>query len=444
MTTTLARPVPASRVSSGVAQRPPLGWNSFDCFGWAVTEDEILANAEVMARRLKPFGWDYVVLDFCWYTEGGDANPNPHQSPDFTPRLNMDAYGRLLPDPVRFPSSARGGGLKSLADRIHAMGLRFGLHAMRGIPRQAVAANTPILGGGGACARDVAVTDNTCPWLNYMNGLDMARPGAQAYLDSLLALYAEWGVDYLKVDDLSFPYYATEIEAYRRAIDGCGRPMVFSTSPGATALEHAGHIARHASLWRICADFWDDWDALLPQFQRFADWTPHRRPGAWPDGDMLPLGRIGLRGPVGEPRYSRFTRDEQRTLMTLWAIGRSPLMMGGHLPDTDPFTWSLLTNAAVLRVNQYGTEEGQVRRDGDEIVWQSRDAENGARYFALFNIGDAPREVTADLGKRPMAPWRIRDCWAGGNVAVSDGVLRAEVPSHGAALFAVEAASSEA
>ncbi len=142
----------------------------------------------------------------------------------------------------------------------------------------------------------------------------MSKPGAQAYYNLVFTLLASWGVDFVKVDDISRAYDAArkaEIEGIRRAIDKTRRPMVLSLSPGETPLGEGKHVARHANMWRISDDFWDKWPELLAQFKRLHDWTPHRQPGAWPDADMLPLGEIDL-----GRRSTHFTADERCTMIT--------------------------------------------------------------------------------------------------------------------------------
>lgn len=367
------------------ADTPPMGWNSWDCFGTTVTEAQTKAQADFMAAKLKSHGWRYIVVDIQWYqptARGHDYIPDA--------KLAMDGYGRLMPAPEKFPSAASGAGFKPLADHVHSLGLKFGIHLMRGIPRQAVRQNTPILGGTHHAA-DVADTSSICSWNPDMYGVDIRRPGGQEYYDSLFALYAGWGVDFVKVDDISRPYdevQKLEIEAIRRAIAKTGRPIVLSLSPGETPLARGEHVAAHANMWRISDDFWDQWPQLLSQFKRLHDWTPHRRPGAWPDADMLPLGRVEF----GRP--TRFTRDEQFTLMSLWAIARSPLMHGGDMTQTDDFTLSLLTNDEVLAVNQRSSGNRQLFRTPDGLVaWVANAPETGDRYLALFNT----REAHADL-----------------------------------------------
>lgn len=365
------------------ADRPPMGWNSWDCFGTTVTEAQTRAQADVMATHLRPYGWEYVVVDIQWYEPHARGYGYREGA-----ELVMDEWGRLWPATNRFPSAAHGAGFKPLADHLHSRGLKLGVHLMRGIPRQAVQRNTPIKGTGWY-ARDIANTNSVCPWNPDMYGVDPRHPGAQAWYDSVFELLAAWGVDYVKVDDISRPYHdhEGEIECIRRAMDRCGRPMVLSLSPGETALTAGDHVVRHANLWRISDDFWDHWPALWEQFERLHQWTPFRGPGHWPDADMLPLGVLEF-----GTRTTRFTRDEQITLMTLWCIARSPLMFGGDLTRLDGWTFSLLTNREVLAVNQHSRNNRQLFRHDDLIAWIADVPNAPDRYLALFHA-PPPRQV---------------------------------------------------
>ncbi len=260
------------------APTPPMGWNSWDCFGVSVNEAQTKAQADVMAARLARFGWQYVTVDHQW------CEPQAHgfayrQEPEVT----HDEFGRLNPAPNRFPSSREGAGLRPLADYVHGRGLKFGLHLMRGIPRGVVGQNTPIRGTPFHAA-DIADTAHVCGWNGDMYGVDMTKPGAQEYYDSVFAMLAGWGVDLVKADDLSRPYAfrRAEIEAIRRAIDKTGRPMVLSMSPRETPVGEAAHAVRHANTWRVSDDLWDEWPLLLSQFERLRRWrgwpTRRRRP----------------------------------------------------------------------------------------------------------------------------------------------------------------------
>jgi alpha-galactosidase len=360
-----------------------MGWNSWDCYGPTVTEQEVKANADYMAAHLIKYGWQYIVVDIRWYVE----NTKTHGYNEKNPVIVMDEYGRLMPAVNRFPSSAGGKGFKPLADYIHSKRLKFGIHIMRGIPRLAVERNTPIWGST-ANAKDIYSTKNLCFWLGDMYTVDETKEGSQEYYNSLFNLYASWGVDFVKVDDLSRPYHKDEIEMIRKAIDGCGRSIVLSTSPGGTPLEYADHISSHANMWRIIDDFWDNWSQLNEHFSLFEKWILYTSPGHWPDGDMLPLGRIGIRAERGDNRMSMFTEDEQYTLMSLFLICRSPLMFGGNLQDNDEFTLNLITNEEALAVLNKSKNNRLLFRDGVKIVWTADDVNSHDKYAALFYTSD--------------------------------------------------------
>ncbi len=405
----------AQDAAAAVAATPPMGWNSWDCFATTVTEAQTKAQADVMADKLARSGWQYIVVDIQWYepqAKGFDYRKDA--------KLTMDEWGRLLPAPNRFPS-----GFKALADYIHRKGLKFGIHLMRGIPRQAVAQNTPVKGTN-VRAADIADTNSVCSWNTDMFGVDMTKPGAQNYYDSVFELIASWDVDFVKVDDLSRPYHKAEIEAIRRAMDKTGRPMVFSTSPGATPLEEGDHIRRHANLWRISDDFWDKWPELFAQFRRLRDWTPYRSPGRWPDADMLPLGTLEL-----GRRTTRFTPDEQYTMMTLWCMARSPLMIGADLTKLDEFTLSLLTNEEVLAVNQHSDGNRELfNRDG-WIAWVADVPDSKDKYLALFNT----RGETARVPVKLSGACRVRDLWQRQDLGEFKDEFAPEIASHGAKLY---------
>ena len=384
------------------ALRPPMGWNSWDCYGAAVNEEQLLGNAEYVRDNLKEYGWEYIVCDIQWYEPKATSNFYNN----FT-ELCMDEYSRLIPAVNRFPSSANGVGFKAIADKIHAMGLKFGIHIMRGIPRQAVHRNTPIKGTS-KTARDIASGFSVCAWNTDMYGVKHWEEGAQEYYNSLFELYASWGVDFVKVDDIANtefkphdPYSARgEIELIRNAIDSCGRAMVLSLSPGPAVISEAFHLSQNANMWRMTGDFWDHWDKLLNMFERCEKWADHVKVGSWPDCDMLPLGKISKNcSCLGDrDRYTNFTPDEQKTMLTLWAIFRSPLMLGGELRENRPEDLEIITNKDIIEINQYSSENRQLRRNRNEAVWTCLD-KDGNRVIALFNTSDEEREVSLELKK---------------------------------------------
>ena len=365
------------------ALTPPMGWNSWDCYGPSVKEAEVKANADYMAANLKQYGWEYIVVDIRWYVDNQTTGTyNSYATSTFI----YDSYGRYMPSPTRFPSAANGAGFKPLADYVHAKGLKFGIHIMRGVPRVAVTNSLPIKGSAKTAA-NIYTTADQCTWLQDNYTVLAAQDGAQQYYNSIFELYASWGVDFVKIDDLSRPYHLDEINLIRNAIDRCGRPIVLSMSPGETPVEQFSHVKTHANMWRTVDDFWDNWSQLNYQFNVCNKWAPYIAPGTWPDADMLPLGHLAIRGERGVDRQSLFTQDEQYTLMTLWSIFKSPLMFGGNLPDNSAFTKSLITNEEVLDMHHYSVNNRQFFNTDDQIGWTADDPKTGDKYVALFNNG---------------------------------------------------------
>lgn len=421
-------------------KKPPMGWNSWDCYGAGVTEDELLGNAEFMRDRLKQYGYQYVVCDIQWYEPAAKGNVYNNFAD-----LCMDEYSRLIPAVNRFPSSANGAGFKPIADKIHSMGLKFGIHIMRGIPRQAVHRNTRIYGTT-ARARDIASQFSLCPWNTDMYGVDTEKRGAEEYYDSLFKLYASWGVDFVKVDDIANTEFSTqnpysaekEIEIIRAAIDRSGRDMVLSLSPGPAPLNKAEHLSENANMWRISGDFWDRWDKLLNMFSLCEKWYPYVKDGSFPDCDILPLGKLCIDGSyMGDMgRDSGFTKEEQKTMMTLWAVFRSPLFFGGELRLTDNYTLSLVTNPEVINVNQNSEKPLFVYNKGGIAVWQTK-IEN-CTAVAVFNLSDEEKHYRlsfSDLGIENVRA--VRDLWARKDIPKCENDVAVSLKPHSSEFFEI-------
>ena len=415
------------------AKTPPMGWNSWDCYGAGVWQTDALANADYMAAHLKSHGWNIITIDIQWYEPL--AHTTEYRQGAI---LETDANGRLLPAPNRFPMTSESRSFKPIADYLHERGLKFGLHLMRGIPRQAVDRdNAPILGTPYHAA-DIADKSNVCRWNGDMYGVDMSKPGAQEYYDSVFAQLAAWDLDFVKVDDLAG--HTAEIQAVRKAIDRTGRPIVFSISPGGSSVERGEFISTHANMWRISGDFWDSWGALYAQFARLNSWTPFRGPGHWPDADMIPFGNVRAWTTNG---WTKFTRDEHYTLMTLWCIGRSPLILGGNLPMNDDFTLSLLTNDEVIAVNQNSVNNHQLFNTNNQAAWIAEVPGSNDKYLAMFNMSPPPPPPKsirisvqlADLGLAGSA--KVRDLWKHTDLGAVTGTISEEVNSHGAVLLRI-------
>ena len=412
-----------------IAQYPPMGWNSWDCYGAAVTEDIVRQNAEYMAKHLKDYGWAYVVVDIQWY----QPTAATHEYIPFAP-LCMDEYGRLMPAENRFPSAAGGAGFKPLADYVHSLGLKFGIHIMRGLPRQAAHQHLPILNSDKTCAQ-VANPNSICAWNPDMYGLKCDLPQAQDYYNSIFQLYAQWGVDFVKCDDIAreYPHCQREIELISTACRNCGRDMVLSLSPGAAPLEKAEHLKTWANMWRITDDFWDQWELLKAMFERAEKWCIHAGPGHWPDADMLPLG--ALRQCYGGNDWTHFTHQEQRTMMTLWCMMRSPLMMGGEMTKNDAFTLGLLTNAPLLEIQKTTWCAHPLYTTEEESAWVTPRKDGKGAYVALFNLSDKKRKVSVDAGAAGLTGIKAAtELWSG----KSCKKLSATLAAHDAAVWFVE------
>lgn len=416
-----------------LAPTPPMGWNSWLCYGPCVREEEVKANADYMAEKLKSHGWQYIVVDIQWY----EPNARAHGYNNFVP-LEMDSWGRLIPAVNRFPSAADGNGFKPLADYVHSKGLKFGIHIMRGIPRQAVKAKTPVKGVSYTAA-DIGDPNSTCGWLTDMYGVNPSHPGAQAYYDSIIQLYAQWGVDYIKCDDMSMPYYKEEVQLLRKAIDSYGQNIVLSLSPGPAPVGDANHLKANANLWRMSGDFWDNWRSLKETFGLCEHWMSKGGPGYWPDCDLLPLGRIGIRAEQGQDRRSNFTKDEQVTLMTMWSIFKSPLMFGGDMPSCDEWTLSLITNDEVMAVNQSGQNPRLLFRDGDKVAWISDVPASKDKYVALFNLNDKQAlDVSADFAKMGLTSrCQVKDLWTHKEIGAFESSFSIKINTHDAGLYRI-------
>ena len=419
------------------AATPPMGWNSWDCYGPTVQEHEVISNADYMAEYLKDYGWEYVVVDIRWFVE----NTKRHGYNQDDPRYVIDEYGRYLPASNKFPSAAGGKGFKELADYIHQKGLKFGIHIMRGVPRVAVEKKLPIKGTDGITADRIYTTENQCKWLKDNYTIVANKEGAQEYYNSIFELYAAWGVDFIKIDDLSAPiYHEDEIELIRNAIDHCGRPIVLSTSPGPTPIEAAEHVSSHANMWRMVNDVWDNWWHLAHLFDVSQQWFDYIQPGTWPDCDMIPLGRLSIRGERGDDRMTELTREEQYTLMTFFTIFRSPLFFGGDLPSNDEFTLSLLTNKEVLQMHAESSEVRTLYFKEDKLAIASRNERLNYTYLGLFNVSDSLsldlHVMLTDLGFTDEA--RVTDMWTGAGLGVISNVFVQNLPPHASGLYRLE------
>lgn len=418
------------------AKTPPMGWNSYDYYDTTVNEEQVKANADFMAAHLKEYGWEYVVADIQWYANGAGTKRDQFQYIPFDD-LEMDEYGRLQPSPARFPSSAGGKGFLPLADYVHGLGLKFGIHIMRGIPRKAAQEHLPVYGSS-FTADMTADPASICGWNPDMYGVRNNEAG-QAWYDSLIGMYAQWGVDFIKCDDICDSWLYPndsfngwfETKMLYRAIQKSGRNIVLSLSPGPAHIDRAWQYCKYANMWRITDDFWDNWELLYPMFARCELWQDHVKQGCYPDCDMLPLGNVG-KG-FGQERDTGLTKEEQKTMMTLWSFFKSPLMIGAELTKLDGWTMSLLTNKEILGRLKDSCKGTQIFRDEKKAIWKSVDQEDKSICVALFNLSDKEVRLSEALSEieEGMADTGFIDLWDNSRGTTEDGRITAVVPAHG-------------
>ena len=412
-------------MSNMLAQTPPMGWNSWDSYGLRINEQQFRENIDALATKLKPSGYIYAVIDEGWYM----VNPERRPTPDLL-KYAVDENGRFIPVTVRFPSALRNGrnaGFQDLAKSVHAKGLKFGVHIVRGIPRESVLRNLPIEGSAFK-AQDAADQNDACPWDPTSWGIKDTAAG-QAWYDSLLRQYATWGVDFLKVDCIAdHPYKASEIRQIKLAIQRSGRDILLSLSPGPTAIEHHAEVADLAQMWRISNDIWDIWIGnsdfpigIKNQFENAARWAQYAKPGNWPDADMLPVGELRPYPDVGPgPRHTRLTPAEQQTQLSLWAMARSPLIIGANLTLLDQDTLRLLCNTDILKIDQTATASRQVLHEGDLVIWTA-DLPGDQRALAAFNLGEKSIALDRPLAEFVSAgPHDIKNAWTGARLPAGD------------------------
>ena len=406
-------------MSKVLAQTPPMGWNSWDSYGLRINEQQFRHNVDALATKLKPFGYTYAVIDEGWYMVNPEDRPRPNLL-----KYAVDENGRFIPVTVRFPSALqnnRNAGFQEIANAVHAQGLKFGVHIIRGIPRESVVRNLPIEGSAFK-AQDAADQNDACPWDPTSWGIKDTAAG-QAWYDSLIRQYATWGVDFLKVDCIAdHPYKASEIRQINLAIQRSGRDIVLSLSPGPTAVEHHTEVGELAQMWRISNDIWDIWignsdfpNGIKNQFENAARWAQYAKPGNWPDADMLPVGELRPYPDVGPgPRHTRLTTAEQQTQLSLWAMARSPLIIGANLTLLDQDSLRLLCNTDILKIDQTATASRQVLHEGDLVVWTA-DLPGKQRALAAFNLGE--KAISFDLPLSDfvpsVGPYDVENAWTG-------------------------------
>ena len=417
----------SSAPTDPIVDAPLMGWNSFDSYGVYCHEKAAFDNMRVMAEQYKPYGYTYFTIDNGWFGEYKLRPGTMYAAEKHASDIRINEFGLLQPSKTYFPN-----GLSKLIDECHKLGLKFGVHLMRGIPRKAVELNTPIKGTN-YHARDIADTTSVCNWCLYNYGVDMSKPGAQEFYNSLIEQLADWGVDFIKYDDIvPFP---DEVEAVVKAIKNSKRNIVLSLSPGNELKENAFDTYHKADMLRVTGDIWDNRYGIFACFKAWKKWNSQQKEGFWIDMDMIPFGKLQLMSPKmegdenairlagkGNTRESELTPSEKRVFITLRALSASPLIIGGDLPTMDKYSYELLTNKHMLEANQNGIM-GHLVSEKDKVqIWSTPQKKGKGGWIGIFNLADEPTVVDTDLNvmtdKYPCK--KIYDVWNKKVIATSE------------------------
>lgn len=400
----------AGASDNGLSITPAMGWSSWSFVRRNPTAATIIAQANALkSSGLTASGYVYVNVDDFFQKCDGNG-------------FVVDGFGRWTVDTAKFP-----GGLKPVADRVHANGQKFGLYVTPGIPKNAVLANTPIEGTN-LRARDIA--DTTRSHKNYscrnMYYIDFAKPGAQAYIDSFARLYASWGVDYLKIDGVTVDT-PNDIKAWAAALRKTGRQINYALSNNMN-ISGAAMYKQYANSWRTQGDIecycppggggsagpsfpLTSWAKVSSRFTSAANWQPHAGVGGWNDLDSIQIGNGANNG---------ITTDQRRSHYTLWAMAAAPLLLGSDLTNLDPTDLTILKNPRLIAVNQDGVAARRILNSGAQQVWSKRER-NGDYIVALFNTGTSGNQtVSINWSTVGITSGRanVTDLWPGTNTGI--------------------------
>ncbi|MEQ8418715.1 MAG: glycoside hydrolase family 27 protein [Arenibacter algicola] len=421
----------SNSIGEVLAINPPMGWNSFDSYGVYLHEEAAMDNLEAFAQKLKPYGYEYFVMDAGWFGEFELREGTLFPAEKHAKIVNINEFGLLQPSETYFPN-----GLQPIIDRCHELGIKFGIHLMRGIPRLAAQRNT-IIKGTNIHAQEIIDTVNVCKWNPQNYGIDMSKPGAQEFYNSLINQLAAWGVDFIKYDDI-VPY-PEEVEAVTKAIAQNGRPIVLSLSPGNSVREDAINFYKKAHMLRVTSDIWDDQKGIDKCFSAWKKWQGNEQPGFWIDMDMIPFGQLQLMNPEpksaegkdqyeskedkenlvalaghGHTRWSNFSKDQMYTFITMRAMAASPLMMGGDLPTLDDFSFTLITNEEIIACNQNGIMGHLVYDKKNLEIWNTPKKGNENGWIGVFNRSKNAQSILptpTELGLSSDKEYALVDIW---------------------------------
>jgi alpha-galactosidase len=399
---------------------PFQGWNSYDCYGSHINYKLTNENLDAFIQKLKPSGYEYFVLDAGWFRHY-DLKPGEiWPSKGDKSHLNFDECGRLIPSEVLFPN-----GFKEIIEKAHKNGIKFGLHLMRGIPREVVKRNLPIKGTK-YFARDIADVNDTCVWSRQNYGIDMDKPGAKEYYNSVVELLSGWGVDFIKYDDIV--HKPKEINAVADAIEKSGRVIRLSISPGDDINPEYYATYQRADMIRISRDIWDLREDIQISFDQWDHMLPYADKGFWLDMDMIPFGHIRVNYPAtknnltagrGYDRMDYFSDAQKKSFITQRAMAASPLFMGGALTTSPKSVFELITEPNMLQCDQNGVTGKLVTRvqnySSKIDIWKTPHKTNPDEgWIGVFNRNpylDIIKFDKKELGLNPEMNYSLYDIW---------------------------------
>ena len=408
---------------------PPRGWNSFDCYMGGITEEQALANLEIFLKKLKPHGYEYFCLDAGWYADGDQKLHEQRIAARQFRTLNLDEFGRYIPSPVNFPH-----GLRTLADRCHENGIKFGLHMMRGLPLGAVERNTPVKDTP-YHARDIYDPDGACSWCQYWVAAKADHPGTLAFYKSEVEyLTEELEVDFIKLDDVV--EHPDHVTLFGEAVASVPRPVLLSLSPGGECCrENWETLEKYGNMVRITSDAWDHDETNLQKLQRWYEFQDLSSDSLRADLDMLPLGALQV---TTDFRQSRLTPRGKRVMMTIMALSGSPLIFGGDLPRTPQEDFDFATHPAVLECNAWCIPGRRVSFQHHIDIRKSPDRRDSSHgWIGVFSTSELPRHIVLSphhLGFSELPP--LRELWSDYEVApTADGNAEFYLPPYDAAFL---------
>ncbi len=406
-------------IGDKIALTPPMGWNSWNCWGDSVSQDKMLRSAKALVEKgLNQHGWSYINIDDGWQgPRGGD-------------------FKGLQPNP-KFPN------MKELSDDIHGMGLKFGLYSTpwvrsyAGYPGSASnsADGTYEWIVNGEHNKNFKITHNS--YQKAPNGKEIQPGTPVSFASQDASQWAAWGVDYLKYD--WFPNDVASTETMAKALHDSGRDIVLSMSNSAP-FQNASDWARLAQSWRTTGDITDTWASVTSIGFKQEKWAPFAGPGHWNDPDMLVVGHVGW----GNPKPTTLTHNEQYSHISLWCLLSAPLLLGCDLEKLDDFTVSLLSNDEVLAIDQdaLGAEATPISQDATHAVYV-KPLEDGSYAVGLFNLSNSPQKVAVTWNDLKLdGAAQVRDLWRQQDIGVQPDGYACVVNGHGVRLLRVTKSSA--